>query len=480
MKPALLLSIVLFISSTTHLHSQNPTISNEAKIIKDEVQKEKLYNIEFRSSNILYPSAFLVEGDPESKEQIKFIKKLKSKSRFQWHTVNIPDKNYYIILPKILLDDFVNFYTSNKREITENYNLLKYFPNLFTPKYENYLFTKYNIYESNYQEFLEYKKYKKLEQVPIDFNNNNQVTNISSQEKYNIDLPIRNLISRKIYPYYGNVSIKILDSENKYIDSYGYIYDKESSLKPWGEEVFKEFKATVTTNKTKKIYEVYCDKNKMATVQYTNTSTITNYEGQGLLNILFAIAGSAYDKSQLNDYEEELYRMALQKTCFYKADLTKKNTNFANILFKKAKISYELNEYLAAIQKTEESLWIEENSESFELRGDIHNKFNYLPDAISDYLRAIELVQLKSNDTTRLALLYRKIAIPLALLKNQAKQESNEFFITINGDPSVKTEPEIALDYIRKAAKYGDSVAIELIKEQPLNTTLLNAISLLK
>lgn len=334
----------------------------------------------------------------------------------------------------------------------------------YSPEYIDELAIRYDISILQFIEFQDFLNDRKAAYTPFLFKNEKSV--------YDIKIDSRPLVSPKVYPYYGQVMIKQIDSRGNESGTYGYIYDTKEELKADGNYIKREFKATTKSLSSTNNYIIYCDGKKVASYKYTTDSKdITSYEtregneGMGILGTLLQILITSYlETSEINGFEDELYRIAQQNTCFYEGDVSKKGKQNAELFFAEASDFFKKSNYYAAIKKLDASIWAENNVKALEMRGDIFSRFNSLPDTYKDYTAAIKLAN-ETQNVEKLQILYRKMAILHASLRRATHFKMD--------DKSLSTiYPKRAVDYIKKAAENGDEVSKKLLGELNSNDIL--------
>ncbi|GAA4439419.1 hypothetical protein GCM10023091_21530 [Ravibacter arvi] len=460
-----LLSLVNLTIVITGIKASN----DEVRAIKEKVRKNKLYDVPLKYYEVSYPYAFLAVNENDPKKEAKILKILKRKSGFKWTIIKWWSR-YLTIVPEILVGEYELSGNYQKGELAEEIGTSpgrKYSKISFRPRYEEAVCRKYGVSQKDFDEFVLFQQLQNQARYP--FASYKNMAEFSSEHR-KIPIEPRKMVSEKGYPYYGKVSVKMLDEKKRQVGAFGYVYDKDVQVKPWGEEHTREYWSNVSTSTTTVTYEVSCDKKPVGVFQNEVNSVSESFEGNLAGSILWTLAAEGIKRSNIRGYEDELFRMTLIKACYYEGDSTHRDAAHAMEKYKKARKEYESGNFFLAFQYSEESLWLRENAESYELRADIYRHFNYLLESISDYLTAIEIRKRKGDPLTDL---YRKIAISMGGLEFQSLKDSRDFYFERHKTLAT-ISPDMALAYIRKAdPALADQMRTLSPKEQALKIAAL-------
>jgi hypothetical protein len=452
MKRSLIFTL-LFIYCHTGLAQNNDGI--ELKTVKEWVLNNKI------GTPVHYHFAYWVNQDFTSKQGKSWLKDIEKNSGFKWNYISMSPNRGSIVVPSVLFSDFNSFGNNNTVEFNAT-KFQKYAIRKFLPAYIEEQALLYDVSLSQFIEFQEFVDSYKAETLPFLFKND--------QDLLNQEIPKIDRKSEKIYPYYGKISIKLKDSHNKEVDSYGYIYQTDTERKPWGEEVVKEFKANVRTSAEVAYYDIYCDGKKVSSPTYTTSRyNVTSFEskpgneGIGFTTTLLQAAFTTYlKKAELSRYQDEIFRVAQQKTCFYQGDYSKKTEKSSLEYLDQARSAFNKGNYYEAVQKCNASLWSQENYSALELRGEIMERFNVTDQALNSYLEAVKISKNLGSGATELGGIYYKIALCISKLQNptEIKLESNKV---------VLIDPQLAVQYLKKAADRGYAPAKAILTKTPEN-----------
>lgn len=251
-------------------------------------------------------------------------------------------------------------------------------------------------------------------------------------------------ISPKVYPYYGNVSVKLIDASEQEVGTYSYVYDHKPAIDIYGlyNDSSRELKANVTSTKSINRYDVYCDGKKMSTVKYERTQQSTSYDGGSFLGALLeGFAGSMANRAGVSGFEQQLFLEAQLKGCSYKGNDLKKTKVQAQSLFTKAKYYVDIKKYADAIEQVDGAIYADDGAIYREYRGYLFDRTNQIENAFQDYLWLIQngnLSPVKRGET------YRKIAYLLAKIPSSIRVKTYTLYA------------DYAPIYLMKAATLGD------------------------
>lgn len=457
MKKSLIFALLIILCQPVLAQNSDET---DLKTTKTWVLNNKI------GTPVYYHFAYWVNEDFTSKQSKLWLKNIEKKSGFKWSYISMSPGS--IVVPSILFNDYNSFSNNNSIEFNST-KFQKYSIRKFLPAYIEEQALLYDITLSQFIEFQEFVDSYKAEKLPFLFKNEHDLLNQ--------DIPMIDRKSEKIYPYYGKISIKLKDSHNKEVDSYGYIYQTDTEMKPWGEEVVKEFKASVKTSAEVAYYDIYCDGKKVSSPTYTTSRyNVTSFEskpgneGIGITTTLLQVAFTTYlKKAELSRYQDEIFRVAQQKTCFYQGDFSKKTDKASLDYLDQAKSAFTKGKYYEAIQKCNASIWAKTNYRALELRGEVMERFNAIDQALDSYLGAVQAIKSLNLESHHLGEIYYKIALCISKLQNPTE-------IKLESDKIVLIDPQLAVQYLKKSANNGFNPAKKII-ESNQESQLLEVIS---